>query len=72
MRICLALYLIASALAWFDKTAMGMPEVALRLVASVLILWKTPAMMWLGLGLAALVIAGHYLLASRRATPNAT
>ncbi len=71
LRICLALYLMASALAKFDKTAMGMPEVVLRLLAAVLILWKTSTLMFLGLGLALLVIAGHYVFARARAAASA-
>jgi TRAP transporter 4TM/12TM fusion protein len=67
LRIALALYLMASALARFDKTAMSLAEVALRLLAAVLILWKSALLMWAGLGLASLLIGGHYVLAKSRA-----
>lgn len=70
LRIGLALYLMASALARFDKAAMGMPEVILRLLAAVLILWKTATLMFLGLGLGLLVIAGHYFFARARAAAS--
>jgi TRAP-type uncharacterized transport system fused permease subunit len=66
LRIGLALYLMASALARFDKTAMTLPEVLLRLLAAILILWKTATVFWIGLGLAAILIAGHYALARTR------
>ena len=68
LRIGLALYLMASALAKFDKTAMNMPEVILRLLAAILILWKTTTVMWVGLGLAAVLIGMHYVRARTRAT----
>jgi len=69
LRIALALYLMASALARFDTAAMSLVEVVLRLVAAVLILWKTAFVMWIGLGLAVVLIAAHYVLAKSRA-PN--
>ncbi len=68
LRICLALYLMASALAKFDKTAMSLAEVALRLLAAILILWKTATVMWIGLGLAVLLIGMHYALARTRSS----
>ncbi|MDA9011922.1 TRAP transporter fused permease subunit, partial [Planktomarina temperata] len=52
LRIAVALYLMASALAKFDKVAMNILEVALRLLAAVLILWKSAMIMWIGLALA--------------------
>ena len=67
LRIALALYLMASALARFDKTAMSLAEVVLRLLAAVLILWKTAFVIWIGLGLALVLIAGHNFLARSRA-----
>ena len=65
LRITVALYLIASALAKFDKVAMNILEVALRLLAAVLILWKSAMIMWIGLALALMLILGHYLLPLR-------
>ncbi|MDB0024434.1 TRAP transporter fused permease subunit [bacterium] len=62
LRIAVALYLMASALAKFDKVAMNILEVALRLLAAVLILWKSAMIMWIGLALALMLILGHYLL----------
>ncbi|PYG26690.1 TRAP transporter permease [Pelagimonas varians] len=58
-RLVLALYLIASALAFFDRHALRGWEVALRLLAAVLVLWKTVTVMWIGLVLAALLIGLH-------------
>ncbi|HCI07684.1 MAG TPA: C4-dicarboxylate ABC transporter, partial [Sulfitobacter sp.] len=60
-RLALALYLIASALSRFDKTAMSNYEVALRLLAAVLLLWKTPVVMFVGLALSAVILTLHYL-----------
>ena len=60
-RLALALYLIASALSRFDKTAMPNYEVALRLLAAVLLLWKTPVVMFVGLALSAVILTLHYL-----------
>lgn len=60
-RLALALYLIASALSRFDKTAMSNYEVALRLLAAVLLLWKTPVVMFVGLALSAVIFTLHYL-----------
>ncbi|MDB2508263.1 TRAP transporter fused permease subunit [Planktomarina temperata] len=65
LRIAVALYLMASALAKFDKVAMNILEVALRLLAAVLILWKSAMIMWIGLALALMLILGHYLLPLR-------
>jgi len=67
LRIALALYLIASALAKYDARAMGKVEIALRLLAAVLILWKTVMLMWVGLGLALVVVALHYVSARQPA-----
>ncbi|PUB11816.1 TRAP transporter permease [Yoonia sediminilitoris] len=67
MRLVLALYLMASALARFDKGRMPPWEMLLRLLAAVLVLWKTAMVMWVGIGLALLLIAAHYLLLERQA-----
>ena len=61
-RLGLALYLIASALTRFDKIELLKSEVALRLLAAVLVLWKTPLIMVVGLGLAAVLLAWHYIV----------
>ncbi len=65
-RLVLALYLLASALTRFDKEAMSTPEMILRLVAAVLILWKSTIVVLLGIALAVAVVAWHYLSQSRR------
>ncbi|SMY09427.1 TRAP transporter permease [Flavimaricola marinus] len=67
MRLALSLYLVASALARFDKSKISAPEVALRLLIAVLILWKTPVIMAIGLGSAALLLGWHH--AVKKATP---
>lgn len=59
LRLVLALYLIASALAKFDTRALSTVEIALRLLVAVLVLWKTAPVMWVGIGLAAVLIVGH-------------
>jgi TRAP transporter 4TM/12TM fusion protein len=60
-RLALALYLIASALTRYDKSELQKSEIALRLLAAVLILWKTPLIMFAGLCLAAALLAWHYI-----------
>ncbi len=66
LRIGLALFLTASALARFDRSALSSPEVLLRLLVAILVLWKTATVMWIGIGLAALLIGGHHFFATRR------
>ncbi len=61
-RIALALYLIASALAHFDKGAMRGAEIVFRVLAAVLLLWKTAIFVWAGLVIALLVIGLHYMV----------
>ncbi|MEP5729350.1 MAG: TRAP transporter fused permease subunit [Sulfitobacter sp.] len=63
LRLILALYLMASALAYFDRAPLRRREVALRLLAAVLILWKTAMLMWVGLALAAVLIGLHTIVA---------
>lgn len=58
-RLVLALYLIASALACFDRAVLHGWEVALRLLAAVLVLWKTATVILIGLALAGLLIGLH-------------
>ncbi len=58
-RLVVALYLMASALAKFDYGPLGRSTVILRLLAAVLILWKTAMLMWIGLALAILLIGFH-------------
>ncbi len=68
LRICAALYLIASALAKFDAGPLGRAQIVLRLLAAVLILWKTSLVMVVGLGLAALLIGAHQRMARSSAS----
>ena len=65
LRLALALYFVASALAMFDRVRLTRPEAALRLVAAVLIMWKTLPVMMVGLILAAVLLALHYWQARR-------
>lgn len=71
LRIVLALYLVASALARFDQAALRRFEIVLRLLAAVLVLWKTATVMWVGLILAGVLIAGH-LVAAKALNQRAT
>lgn len=61
IRLACALYLVASALARYDQTSIGRLEMLLRLLAAILILWKTAPVMWIGIGLGIAVVAFHYL-----------
>ncbi|MFK7891098.1 MAG: TRAP transporter permease [Granulosicoccus sp.] len=66
LRLVLALYLLASALARFDRGPINRLEMALRLLAALLVLWKTAPVMWVGLGLSAALVVSHYLLSKRQ------
>jgi len=59
------LALASSALTRFDKAAISTPEMALRLLCAVLILWKSTLVVAVGLCLAAAILAWHYLSRSR-------
>ncbi len=63
-RIALCLYLVASALARFDRLRIAQWEVALRLLLAVLVLWKTPLIMTVGLVAAALLLGWHHFIRS--------
>ncbi|SIN75734.1 TRAP transporter permease [Vannielia litorea] len=65
LRLVLALYLIASALARYDRDRLASWEVALRLFLAVLVLWKTVPVMLTGIGLAAALLAFHAMTARR-------
>lgn len=71
LRLILSLYLISSALTRFDFGPMPRWEVALRLLLAALVLWKTGAVMAVGIGLALLLIGFHILNARRNAVPAA-
>jgi len=61
-RLLAALFLLASALARFDRAALRKWEVFLRILAAVLILWKTPLVIFVGIALAVVLIAAHFLM----------
>ena len=56
LRLVLALYLVASALARFDTGPIGRAEMVARVLIAILVLWKTALMMWVGIGAAVLLI----------------
>ncbi len=66
-RLILALYLMASALARFDRGPMARWEMLLRLGLALLVLWKSPTIMWIGIVLALGLIAVHALAAGHQA-----
>ncbi|MDG1530961.1 MAG: TRAP transporter fused permease subunit [Paracoccaceae bacterium] len=55
LRLALALYLLSSALAAFDKTQLSVWEISLRLVLAVLLMMK-PETIWIGAAVVSLVI----------------
>ena len=61
-RLLVALYLLASALARFDRAALRKWEVVLRILAAVLILWKTPLVIFAGIALAVLLVTAHFFM----------
>ncbi|MBY6151780.1 TRAP transporter fused permease subunit [Vannielia litorea] len=65
LRLVLALYLIASALARYDRGALARWEVALRLLVAVLVMWKTLPVMLTGVALAVLLLGFHAVQARR-------
>ncbi len=67
LRLVLALYLVASALARFDQGPIGRAEMGLRLLIATTVLWKTPVVMWVGIVAAILMIAVHWLWHFQRA-----
>ena len=64
-RLLAALYLIASALARFDRAALKQWEVILRIVAAILILWKAPLVIAVGIALAILLVSAHVFATSK-------
>ena len=69
LRLALVLYLVASALARYDKGPIGLIEASLRLLAAVLILWKTLTVMIVGIGLAFAIFCMHRLLCRQQEKP---
>ncbi|WP_244867945.1 TRAP transporter permease [Vannielia litorea] len=66
LRLILALYLVASALARYDRGPVRPWEMACRLLLAVLIMWKTDPVMWVGIGGGLAVIVLHGVLSRRR------
>ncbi|WP_439124419.1 TRAP transporter permease [Marivita sp.] len=66
LRLILALYLMASALARFDRGPMPKWEVASRLVLAVLIMWKTDPVMWFGIFVGLALIGFHIVMSKRQ------
>ena len=64
-RLLAALYLIASALARFDRAALRQWQVTLRIVAAILILWKSPLVIAAGVALAILLVSSHMFATSK-------
>lgn len=64
-RLLAALYLIASALARFDRAALNQWQVTLRIVAAILILWKAPLVIAAGVALAILLVSAHVFATSK-------
>ncbi len=65
LRLVFALYLTASALARYDRGPVRTPEMALRLLLAVMVMWKTPTIMWVGIFLGIALVAAHLVLAKR-------
>lgn len=71
-RMILALYLMASALARFDKTHIPPLEMMLRLLIALLVLWKTAMVMWVGIALAVALLIAHHVLQRTTDEPSTT
>ena len=61
LRLGLALYMISSALAKFDRLILTLPEVIVRIIAAVLIIMNAPSFYMTGVVLAALVLIYHQI-----------
>lgn len=72
LRLILALYLVASALARFDRGPMRAWEIACRLLLAVLIMWKTDPVMWVGIVAGLSLISLHIVLSRRSNEPAPT
>lgn len=60
-RLALSLYLLASALTGFELRRLASWEIGLRLLVAVLVLWKTPLIMGVGIAAAVVLLALHRL-----------
>jgi len=67
-RLTLSLYLISSALAGYDRKALGVIDIAVRVGIAVLILARPAEVYWLAI-VAGLAIIGIHFLQSRRMAP---
>jgi TRAP-type uncharacterized transport system fused permease subunit len=63
-RIALALYMVGSSLARFDRTEISSLEQVGRILVAILLVWKLPEVYAVGLILAALILVFH----ARKAT----
>jgi TRAP transporter 4TM/12TM fusion protein len=63
-RIALALYMVGSSLARFDRTEISLMEQICRILVAILLVWKLPEVYAVGLILAALILVLH----ARKAT----
>lgn len=66
LRLSLALYLLASALAHFDYGPISRTEMWVRLLLVILVLWKTILLMWIGIILSMTILVFHRLMISRK------
>jgi len=71
-RLVLSLYLVSSALAGFDRFKVSKSEVGLRIAIAILVLWKTPLLMTVGLVGAAALLGWHHVLKGRIVKAAAT
>ena len=58
-RLIFALYLVASALARFDRGPIGPAEMALRVGMAILVLWKTTPVMGVGIAVGLRILIAH-------------
>lgn len=65
-RLLVALYLLASALSRYDQAALAGWDVVGRILAAVLILWKSPIVIAAGFVLAAVLVLTHLSTARKR------
>lgn len=60
-RVALALYLVSSSLAAYDRRALNTLEIGTRLAIAILILCRPPEVYWPAIAAAAVVIGVHYV-----------
>jgi len=69
-KLIVALYLLASALAGYDRNALSGVEIALRLIVALLIMFKPSAIHLPALLAAGALLASHYLKNRQIASAN--